>query len=83
MIILYTKDDCIWCEKAKTLLKEQKFSYHELLLNKDYVKEDLQNLLGEGKKVTVPQIIINGKLIGGYEDLLEYFEQHSIFGMQQ
>ena len=36
-----------------------------------------------GKKVTVPQIIINGKLIGGYEDLLEYFEQHSIFGMQQ
>lgn len=81
-IVIYSRDSCPWCDRAKALLSQYKFPYSEKILNRDYVKEDLQSVLGPNKKLTVPQIVIDDKLIGGYEDLLEYFENHFIFGTQ-
>ena len=82
-IVIYSKPDCPWCDKAKTLLKNYKFAYNEKVLNVDYSKEDLRVLIGPEKKLTVPQIFIDDKLIGGYENLVKYFEDHFIFGMQE
>jgi glutaredoxin len=80
-ILVYSKPECPWCDKAKALLAEYNFTYQEMILNKDYTKEDLQRIVGENSKITVPQVIIDNRLVGGYEKLLEYFETHSIFGI--
>lgn len=81
-IVVYSKDDCPWCVKAKDLLTKYNFKYVEKKYGVDFTREDLYNLVGPDKKLTVPQVIINGELVGGYEDLAHHFERHNIFGVQ-
>lgn len=84
MITIYSKNNCPWCVKAKALLTEKQLIYKELNIdNGDYTKDDLRNLVGPDKALTVPQILFHGKLVGGYEDLLTYMEDHNIFGVQE
>ena len=71
-IIVYSKNNCVYCNKAKTLLKNLGLSFEEKKMEEfesvDAMLEDI------GKKVrTMPQIKIEGKLIGGYNQLIEYF----------
>ena len=67
-IILYTKDYCPYCNKAKALLKQKKQEFQEIDITHD------ESLLAEmleksnGQK-TVPQIFINGLHVGGADDL--------------
>lgn len=71
-IIVYSKNNCTYCNKAKTLLKNLGLTYEE----KKYEDfESVDALLEDiGKKVrTMPQIKINDELIGGYNQLVEYF----------
>ena len=71
-IIIYSKNNCTYCNKAKTLLKNLGLSYEE----KKYEDfESVDALLEDiGKKVrTMPQIKIDDELIGGYNQLVEYF----------
>jgi glutaredoxin len=57
--------------------------FEELKLGKDYQREELKSLLPENLPLTVPQIFIYNKRIGGYEDLAEYLESNGIMGTQQ
>jgi glutaredoxin 3 len=82
MNIIYTKPDCPWCDKAKALLDSYNIKYAIMVYGVDFSREYLEKLLPVGSKVTVPQIVMNGKRIGGYEDLVAYFEQTGIFGLQ-
>ena len=71
-IIVYSKNNCVYCNKAKTLLKNLGLDYiekkYEDFESMDALLEDI------GKKVrTMPQIKIDGELIGGYNQLVEYF----------
>ena len=71
-IIIYSKNNCTYCNKAKTLLKKLGLTYEE----KKYEDfESVDALLEDiGKKVrTMPQIKIDDELIGGYNQLVEYF----------
>ena len=71
-IEIFSKPNCIYCDKAKTLLKGLGFEYSEKSINDFETKE--QFLEDIGKRVrTVPQIKINSRLIGGYNQLVEYF----------
>jgi len=79
---IYTKDSCPWCVKAKDMLTGLGIEYEELHLNQEYTREELMELVGPDEALTVPQIIMNGKRIGGFEALLEYVESHGIMGLQ-
>jgi glutaredoxin 3 len=68
MIIIYSKKDCPNCVKAKALAKD----YTEAIIGEDISREDFMILFPEAR--TVPQIIIDGKHIGGYTELVEYLE---------
>lgn len=81
-IEIFTKTDCVWCVKAKELMKNLSLNYTEYKLGTDYQKEDLQELLGKEKRLTVPQIYVNGYLVGGYEDFAQYTEEVGIMGLQ-
>ena len=68
MIKIYTITVCPYCSAAKRLLKDRGFEYEEINIeHEEMSREKLVELTG-GR--TVPQIIINGKSIGGYDNLL-------------
>ena len=69
-IIIYTKDNCPYCIYAKQLLDEKGAIYTEVAIDKDTdeSKKAMDFMLSKELR-TVPQIIINNKLIGGYDDL--------------
>lgn len=83
MYKMYTKDDCSWCIKAKRLLNDCGIQYEELKLGVDYERDDLKQLLPDSLPLTVPQVFVYNKRIGGYEDLAEYVEANGIMGTQQ
>ena len=83
MYVIYSKDGCPWCVKAKNLLELCGLEYKELKINQDYSREDLKSLLPENTPLTVPQIFAYNKLIGGYKDLETYVEDNGIMGTRQ
>lgn len=60
---------------AKVFLKERNMDFSEKVLNVDYTRDDLRMLIGENKRLTVPQIFINNMLIGGFEALTAHFAE--------
>ena len=72
-IKIYSKPNCVYCTKAKALVKGLELQYEELMFGKDFnTPEELYEAIG--KKVrTMPQIMIEEELIGGYNQLVEYF----------
>lgn len=81
-VVVYTKDNCVWCVRAKELLKNLNIPYEEKKLGTDYTKDDLIALLGRETNITVPQVLTDGKLIGGFDALSQYVEDHGITGPQ-
>ena len=68
MITIYSTSWCPSCVMAKRLLEEKNISYTEINIEeKGWDREKLKELTGA---MTVPQIVINEKSIGGYESLL-------------
>jgi glutaredoxin len=71
-IEIYTKDFCIWCDRAKSLLESKNLSFTEIDLSDDLVRFEFYSKLGEDVK-TVPQIFIDNKRIGGFQELVRWF----------
>ena len=68
MIKIYSTNWWGSCVAAKKLLDDQGLTYKEINIEKiGMSREDLVRLTGG---YTVPQIIINGKTIGGFDQLL-------------
>ena len=72
MFDMYTRPTCFWCVRAKHLLESKGISYRDLDINNDDLRKELK-IKAPGVK-TIPQIFKDGKRIGGYEDLVEYFK---------
>jgi glutaredoxin 3 len=67
-VTLYTTDMCPYCRSAKTLLDRRGVSYEEINLARDPdSRRELAEVTG---MVTFPQILIDGKSIGGFQELL-------------
>ena len=71
-IIVYSKPACVYCDKAKALLTRLGLEYTEKVVSKDLSLEELFKELGKQVR-TIPQIVIDEKHIGGYNELIEYF----------
>ena len=71
-IIVYSKPSCVYCDKAKSLLKRLGYEYEEKVVTKDLSLQELFEALGKPVR-TIPQIVIDEKHIGGYNELKEYF----------
>ncbi|MBK1640642.1 glutathione peroxidase [Chromatium okenii] len=68
-VTVFTRPGCPFCAKAKTALKTAGIAYEELLLNRDYTDLTLRAVAGA---TSVPQIFIDGQLIGGSDKLDEW-----------
>ncbi len=66
-ILIYTTKNCSYCKKAKLLLKKYNQKYIEKNINDNEDRIEMSKL-SKGIR-TVPQIFINGKHIGGYDEI--------------
>jgi glutaredoxin 3 len=69
-VTIYSTGTCPICDKTKTLLKKWQIDYAEKRVDQD------QSALREMLKITnhartVPQLAIDGKWIGGFNELTE------------
>ena len=71
-ITIYSKNNCTFCNKAKHMIKTLGLTYEEKKMEDfDSPQAMLEDI---GKPVrTMPQIKIDDKLVGGYNQLIEYF----------
>ena len=67
-IIVYSKNRCPFCVRAKELLKRKGVSFTEINIEEQPDKFNDMLAVSEGRR-TFPQIIIDGKAIGGSDDL--------------
>ena len=61
---VYTGLACSWCERVKALLKDNEYEIEEITVNPT-IMEELQTKYDKVIR-TVPQVIIDDVLIGGY-----------------
>lgn len=72
-ITVYTTDPCARCIRAKDLLRRRNLVFVEVNLAKDPVgRRDLADFTGQ---MTFPQIVIDGRPIGGLCELQQADEQ--------
>ena len=73
-ITVFSKNNCVYCTKAKALLKGLGLEFEEKSLEKDFGSDPIKLIEDIGKNVrAMPQIKIDGELIGGYNQLVEHF----------
>ena len=66
-VVLYTKDYCRFCAQAKELLNSKGAEFTEIDVTHD---ADLQaEMIERSGRRTVPQIFIDGRHVGGFDDL--------------
>mgnify|MGYP001619351560 CR=1 FL=1 len=66
-VIIYSKKVCPYCDRAKRLLQNKGVAFEEILIDGQH--ELYQELKEKTGHMTVPQIFIGDKFIGGYDDL--------------
>ena len=71
-IVIYSKQNCTFCNKAKHLVKTLGYEYTEKKMEEfDSPQAMLEDI---GKQLrTMTQIKIDDQLVGGYNQLVEYF----------
>ena len=69
-IEIYSKDNCPYCDRAKQLLDHKLAKYTMIRVDKEKNPEIFEEMMkrAEGRR-TFPQIFINNKPIGGFDDL--------------
>ena len=71
-VAIFTREGCPYCVRAKGLLNDAGMEFEELLLNRDYTDQTLRAV---SAKSTYPQVFIDGKHIGGSDELAAWLEK--------
>lgn len=70
---IYTKTNCPFCVRAKSLMQKEGIQYTEIdaVAHRETLIERVTKDTGAGPR-TVPQIYLDGKYIGGYTELAAF-----------
>jgi glutaredoxin len=74
--VVWSKNQCPYCEQAKALLKMKGIAFEERNIQTDFTKEQLLEAVPTAR--TVPQIIMDDQLIGGFTQLQEYLKENNV-----
>jgi len=70
--IVWSKYNCPYCDQAKALLTQRGIKYEERKIGDGYSREDLLEAVPNAR--TVPQIFLDGNLIGGFTELKKHLQ---------
>ena len=69
-VVIWSKPDCTFCVRAKYEFDKRGIEYTEKMIGFNGItKEDLLSVVPNAR--SVPQIFIDGKHIGGYNELMK------------
>lgn len=73
---VYTKPDCPYCTKVKTVLELTGNNFTVYTLDQDFTKEQFYAEFGNG--ATFPQVICDEKKLGGSVDTIKFLREKQI-----
>lgn len=73
--VIWSKYNCPYCDQAKNLLELKGIAFEERKIGDGYTREDLLEAVPGAR--TVPQIFIDDQLIGGYTELVKFFNKET------
>ena len=65
--VVWSKYHCPYCDQAKALLTSKGIQFEEKKIGDGYTKEELLEAVPNAR--TVPQIFLDGELVGGFNEL--------------
>ena len=68
--IVWSKDQCPFCVQAKALLDSKGIEYEERNIMHGWTKEQLLEAIPTAR--TLPQILVDEKYIGGFNELRQH-----------
>ena len=69
---VWSKDACPFCVQAKALLESNGIEFEERNVSKDWTKEQLLEAVPNAR--TLPQIFLDDKLVGGFNELRKHLQ---------
>ena len=72
MYKVYGSTICLYCDKAENLLKTKDLPFEKIYVDQD---EDAKDYIVKQGFRTVPQIWLDDKWIGGYDDLVRFLNK--------
>ena len=73
MIEIWGKSNCPNCHKAKMFCETRNLDYIYKQLDVDFTREQVMDKFPTAR--VFPQVVINGKPIGSYDQMTTYIEQ--------
>lgn len=71
--IVWSKNQCPFCDQAKNLLKSKGIEFEERNISTNWTKEQLLESVPTAR--TLPQIFLDDKLIGGFTELRAHLQK--------
>ena len=71
--IVWSKDQCPYCDQAKALLKQKGIEFEERNVSRNWTREQLLEAVPTAR--TVPQIFLDEELVGGFTELKTYLQK--------
>jgi len=68
-VVVWSRDLCVYCDMAKRELTKRSIEFEERKIGDGWTKEQLLEEVPNAR--TIPQIVIDGKVIGGYTELMK------------
>ena len=68
--IVWSKDQCPYCDQAKALLKSRNIEFEERNVSQDWTREQLLEAVPNAR--SVPQIFVDEELVGGFNELRKH-----------
>jgi len=72
---VYGRPNCNWCVAAKQILNQYGMNYSYSIVGEDIGINEITEMFPGVR--TVPIVVVDGKRIGGYEELKAYLEETS------
>ena len=71
---VYSKDGCPYCSKVIQVLELAKLNHVVYKLDKQFDRQSFYGEFGNGS--TFPQVVVNGKKIGGCTETVKYLQEN-------
>lgn len=77
--VLYVKENCQECERAKMLLESLGSDFLEYTLGKDFTRKEFVSEFGE--EAQFPQLAFGTKHIGGLKEALQFLNEKNMINV--
>ena len=70
---VYSKEGCSYCDKVQQVLELAGLNFVTYKLDQNFDRDSFYGEFGEGS--TFPQVVVNGKKLGGCSDTVKYLQE--------